>query len=169
MNSIESLVICGSISASNSPLASLPSFLAVLQLPSIKRVGFLNIHAVPNAFLSLALISARVVLIQNIGLTVEPSGPIHASVLNFFDSDFPQHLQHLHTLEVAIQDNLRNKMSQHCLRWGLVILRVKYKLLLSANTNHSVISRWKQLKGRNLNGPDKGEWAQEHDTDEGTQ
>ncbi|KAJ6448327.1 hypothetical protein C8R45DRAFT_161952 [Mycena sanguinolenta] len=73
LNNVEALAISGAAGGPHSPLASslLPRFLAVLQLSSIERVYLLNTPAIPSPFLSVALVSARVVFMQNIGLVPE--------------------------------------------------------------------------------------------------
>ncbi|KAF7341115.1 hypothetical protein MVEN_01845800 [Mycena venus] len=130
LTSIEDLVICGSISAPHSPITSLlPGFLAVLQLPTIERVCLLNIRAISSSFLSLAMASARIVLMQNISVAPVladeqdfvghkghlPTARLEhlifqgslthgmSSVLDLIvDSDAPQYLHRVHTLEVAM-------------------------------------------------------------------
>ncbi|KAJ7609573.1 hypothetical protein DFH06DRAFT_1246863 [Mycena polygramma] len=68
LSEIEDLVICGSVSASHNPFATslLPSFLAILRVPTLDRMCVRNFQSVPREFLSLAMASARILLLQHI-------------------------------------------------------------------------------------------------------
>ncbi|KAF8144309.1 hypothetical protein K438DRAFT_1874276 [Mycena galopus ATCC 62051] len=72
VSNIRALVIAGpppfSFLYNRFPLPLLADFLAVLQLPNLNRVCLLNIRDMPPSFLSLVMVSSRVVLLQRIGL-----------------------------------------------------------------------------------------------------
>ncbi|KAF8135872.1 hypothetical protein K438DRAFT_1882443 [Mycena galopus ATCC 62051] len=71
VSNIRALVVAGSeFSAfyNRFPLPLLGDFLPVLRLPGLNRVCLLNLHDVPPSFLSLVMVSSRVVLLQGIGL-----------------------------------------------------------------------------------------------------
>ncbi|KAJ6502770.1 hypothetical protein C8R47DRAFT_1210827 [Mycena vitilis] len=67
---IEDLVISGSASVLHNPFATslLPSFLALLEVPTFCRLYLSNFKAVPRAFISCAMATTSVLFLQNIGL-----------------------------------------------------------------------------------------------------
>lgn len=112
------------------PLGLLPNFLAVLRLPSLEHTCLVSIYAVPSSFLSFAMISCRSVWLHNIGLVERDIGvspeigsdaganrprlerlhirgkaipdTVYSAVEFILDSETPQYMQHLHTLEVPV-------------------------------------------------------------------
>ncbi|KAJ6562133.1 hypothetical protein B0H19DRAFT_1259730 [Mycena capillaripes] len=132
-SSIEILELSGSKFKSGRtkfPLQLLPSFLAVLRLPSLEHTCLVNIYAVPSSFLSLAMMSSRNVWLQNIGVVEKDMdvstliglgasanntrleclhirgkaipNTVYSAMELILDSETPEYMRHLHTLEVPV-------------------------------------------------------------------
>ncbi|KAJ7618895.1 hypothetical protein DFH06DRAFT_1236715 [Mycena polygramma] len=134
LGEIEDLVICGSVSAPHNPFTTslLPNFLAILKVPTLDRMCLRNFQAVPREFLSLAMASARILLLQHVspmGADLKPPAPdAHGeaprlerlifqgktstnSLLDFvLDSGNSGSLEHLRTLDVPMAPGAANPM-----------------------------------------------------------